>query len=75
MAESKWLSGGQLITLKDYKLRIMGEIEAEMKAVFQQRYGISMTETAFDLLPTMDKEWIIHTASVSVQNRRKGKRQ
>ena len=72
---SGYISDGKLIIVTDHKGLILREIEAEMKVVYKAKYGREWKVYGFDLLSSSEQEWVIHTASVNVQNKRRGRKQ
>jgi hypothetical protein len=54
-----------------YETVLEQEIFAEMKVLFQRRFGQEWKESRFESLSTLEKEWVVHNAGVNVQRRRR----
>jgi len=60
-----------MMHITSYETLLEHEIDEEIKVVFQRRFGQKLTEFRFDRLSRTEQEWVVHNASVNVQQRRK----
>lgn len=66
-----YIRDGRYIRISSQDPRLTDEILAEIKLVFEERFGRRYTESGFNNLSSQEINDVTHVASVRVQERRR----